>query len=79
MPQDSITLTIEELRALRNELPHGAQKEIADEIGVSPALVHKCLQGIRHRPDIIDAAITKRDEHRQKIAEIKSRIQTSNP
>ena len=66
---EKINMTQEKLFTLRDKLPWGAQKKIADKLDVTVTLVNKVLNGHWQNDDVIAAAFEMAEE-----AELKQKM-----
>lgn len=71
-----MALSIEDRKFIQSGLPHGAQSEIANELGVSRSAIYQYLTGVRYNKHIEEAVVNKyevvkkqREELRRKIYE----------
>ena len=69
-----MALSIEDRKFIRENLPYGAQKEIASKLGISPLSVNQYLSGIRNSSKIENAVIGKYEEVKKRREEIKKII-----
>ena len=64
----------EELKKIKQGLPRGAAKEIAQSLGLAYVTVNKILNGHFNNDEVILAAFDKYEAHQLKIDQAKKRL-----
>jgi hypothetical protein len=72
--KDKKMMTVQELKKLRNNLPRGYGRKVAEMTGKHTSAVYQTLTGKINCSDIIDAAITLAKEEAQRNEDIKNRL-----
>jgi len=67
-------LTKKELKKIKESLPHGALKKIAERANVKPISVYKALNGDFWSYKIIVAALEVKEEHESSIFNLRKRL-----
>lgn len=65
-----------DLKNLRQKLPRGSRKKIAELAGVHPSAVYQALNGIIDSPKIIDVAIEIASEEEKNKKQREKRLKT---
>ena len=67
-------ITLEQLAALRSQLPHGANKRIATKMNTTEAYISMVLHGKVYNLDVLHEAIKLRDKEMRRLTKIKNAI-----
>lgn len=69
-----MALSLEDRKFIKSSLPYGAQKEIAELLGVSRISVNQYLKGSISSKRIEDAVIKRYETEKKRIIDIRNRI-----
>lgn len=69
-----MALSLEDRTFIKSHLPYGAQKEIADNLGVSKTSVNQYLKGNINSKRIEDAVIERYEIEKKLVIELRNRI-----
>lgn len=69
-----MALTKDDRKFIRLMLPHGAQTEIANNLGITRSTVNQYLSGIRNSERIEKAIVEKYEEVKKEMEDLRKRI-----
>lgn len=69
-----MALPKEDRKFIQKGLPHGAQSEIANELGVSRSAIYQYLAGIRYNKRIEKAIVEKFEQVKKEREELRKKI-----
>lgn len=69
-----MALTKDDRKFIRLMLPHGAQTEIANKLGITRSTVNQYLSGIRNSERIEKAIVEKYEEVKKEREDLRKRI-----
>ena len=69
-----MALSIEDRKFIQDGLPHGAQTEIANNLGVSRSVVYQYLTGVRYNKLIEEAVVKKYEQVKKEREELRRKI-----